>query len=44
MRVLLTLLGIFIAISLAALACGDLDDAGGDDEGCHGLPIVIVSQ
>lgn len=44
MRVLLTLLGIFILVSLVALACSALDDAGSDDADFVGLPISVVSQ
>ena len=44
MRLLLALLGVFIMISLAALACADLDNDGGDDVGSAFHATSIVSQ
>jgi len=44
MRLLLTLLGILIAIGLVVLACADLD-AGDDADGEFlGAPITVVGQ
>jgi ABC-type antimicrobial peptide transport system permease subunit len=44
MRLLLTLVGILIAISLVVLACADLDDGDGADEDFLGAPIMVVGQ
>jgi hypothetical protein len=44
MRLLLTLLGIFIAFSLAALACADAEDVGGNDTDLLDFPTTVGSQ
>jgi hypothetical protein len=44
MKLLVTVLGIFILIGLVALACADMQDVGDDDTGSVGFRTVVVSQ
>jgi hypothetical protein len=44
MRLLLTLVGILIAISLIMLACADLDDGDDANEDFLGAAIMVVGQ
>ena len=41
---LLALLGVFILVSLVALACSALDDDGSDDVDFVGLPIALLAS